>query len=253
MGDGGRARQAGRLGASGRCSTVHRTSDVAVAASDGRLPGSGSSGPNRRPIAYLTTGCGRWCATSPTSSGAPSSSTTSVISPWPTSRTSWSAARAPSRPTSHVLGRTSPSATQPTPKVVTMPEIPNDHDDQNAEQIDRVLRDAGARMRAATATAIPPAVEPVGSTPSPAPVDRAGRDRDRGRGGRRGRGVDRRPGYRDGARSPRRHRSRLDARLRRRFGASRGPDRYERANADGTGRDDSRCHHSVIPTSCPSP
>ena len=48
-----------------------------------------------------------------------------------------------------------------------MPEIPNDHDDQNAEQIDRVLRDAGARMRAATATAIPPAVEPVGPRRAP--------------------------------------------------------------------------------------
>lgn len=48
-----------------------------------------------------------------------------------------------------------------------MPETPNDHDDQDDAQFDRVLRDAGARMRAATETAPPPAIRPTGARGAP--------------------------------------------------------------------------------------
>jgi hypothetical protein len=39
-----------------------------------------------------------------------------------------------------------------------MPETPNNHDDQDDDRFDRLLRDAGTRMRAATQTALPPAI-----------------------------------------------------------------------------------------------
>ena len=48
-----------------------------------------------------------------------------------------------------------------------MPETPNDHDDQDDEQFDRLLRDAGTRMRAATETAQPPDVRPTGARETP--------------------------------------------------------------------------------------
>jgi hypothetical protein len=51
------------------------------------------------------------------------------------------------------------------PEVVTMPETPF-HDDQDDEEFDRLLRDAGARMRAAT-TAQPPEVRPTGARETP--------------------------------------------------------------------------------------
>ncbi|HWM19892.1 MAG TPA: hypothetical protein VNO51_09405 [Ilumatobacteraceae bacterium] len=48
-----------------------------------------------------------------------------------------------------------------------MPETPNSHDIQDDERIDRVLRDAGVRMRAATETAPPPVMSLTGARGTP--------------------------------------------------------------------------------------